>query len=59
MSVLRGIRSFFLGLGRAYVGILLVMLMSFVLVGCVSDPGEGTGDGGRGDSDLVEVEYIK
>lgn len=42
-----------------YVGILLVMLMSFVLVGCVSDQGEGTGDGGRGDSDLVEVEYIK
>lgn len=35
----------------------MMMLLSVVLVGCVSDQGEGSD--GTGDSDLVEVEYIK
>lgn len=48
----------FSGLGRLFVSVWMMMLLSVVLVGCVSDQGEGSGDG-TGDSDLVEVEYIK
>lgn len=59
MRLLRGIGRLFLGLGRKYVGVLLVMLMSFVLVGCVSDQGDEDRGGDVGDGDLVEVEYIK
>lgn len=49
----------FSGLGRVSVSVWMMLLLSVVLVGCVSDQGDGSGDGVKGDSDLVEVEYIK